>query len=154
MSRLINVFVGFFLVTPFVAMAQAKIDLSAQHYKLHEEIRAKVQNIGSRSVTICVEFGQTSHKSDGEVESTPIPFWVQRNDHGKWGTLLIGPDVGSLRVPVLLDAGESNDFSIRLIDSGRMRLRLEYWPRPIPKLDCHARPRGAKRVTSAVFTVE
>jgi hypothetical protein len=153
MSRLIPALMGLFLIAPFAA-AQAKIDIPAQHYKVRQEIHAKVQNFGIRPVTICVEFGQTSPKADGETESTPSPFWVQRNSDGKWGTLIIGPDVGSMRAAVLLDAGESKEFSIRLNDSGRMRLRLDYWPRPISNLDCHAPPKGSKRVTSAVFTVE
>jgi hypothetical protein len=133
--------------------AQVKITVPAQQYKVGKEIPAKVQNTGSYAVTFCVEFGQTWMK-EGEVENTPSPFWVQRNNDGKWGTLLIGPDVGSIRGPIVLQAGESKDFPFRLNDSGRMRLRLYYWRGSVPSLDCHAPPKGMKLLTSASFTVE
>src|SRR6266850_1352453 len=89
-----------------------------------------------------------------QVKITPSPFWVQRNDNGKWGTLMIGPDVGSARAAVVLEAGESKEFPFRLNDSGKMRLRLNYRRGSIPELDCHALPKGLKLATSAVFTVE
>jgi hypothetical protein len=89
-----------------------------------------------------------------DVESTPSPFWVQRNSNGKWGTLMIGPDVGSARASVALEAGESKEFAFRLNDSGRMRLRLNYWRGSISKLNCHTTPKGSKLATSGVFTVE
>jgi len=44
-----------------------------QRYTVHEEIHAKVENMGHNAVTFCVEFGQTSMKGD-EVESTAIAF--------------------------------------------------------------------------------
>src|ERR1700730_11282278 len=97
----------------------------------------KCKNVGKHSVTLCVEFGQTSSNAD-EIESTPSPFWVQRNNVGKWGTLIIGPDVGSSMAAVVLDAGESHEFPFRLIDAGIMRLRLNYRHGSMPDLDCHA----------------
>jgi len=63
------------------ATAQVKISLPAQKYKAQEQIRAKVENMSDSAITFCVEFGQTSMK-DGEVESTPSPFLVQRSDNG------------------------------------------------------------------------
>ncbi len=152
MTRLILT-LGLSLILCTPAIAQVKITVSAQQYKVHEEIHARVENTGKGAITFCVEFGQTSMK-DGEVESTPLPFWVQRNDNGKWGTLLIGPDVGSLKAYLVLQAGESKDFPFRLVDSGRMRLRLSYWRGTVPNLNCHAPPRGSKLLTSAVFTIE
>jgi hypothetical protein len=67
---------------------------------------------------------------------------------------MIGPDVGSIRAAVVLEAGESREFPFRLIESGRMRLRLNYWRGSIPNLDCHAPPKGLKLLTSTVFTIE
>jgi hypothetical protein len=126
MARLILVFLVLLLIQPTVAITQVKITVPAQRYKVQEKIPAKVENEGNGAVTFCVEAGQTSSK-EGEIESTPSPFWVQRSSNGKWGTLMIGPDVGSLRAAVVLEAGESKEFPLRLNDSGRMRLRLNYW---------------------------
>ncbi|HXN21484.1 MAG TPA: hypothetical protein VOA41_01925 [Candidatus Dormibacteraeota bacterium] len=153
MTRLILATLGLSLILANAAIAQVKITVPSQQYKVYEEIHAKVENTGNQALTFCVEFGQTSTKG-GEVERTPSPFWVQRNGNGKWGTLMIGPDVGSARAAVVLEAGESKEFPFCLNDSGRMRLRLNYWRGSIPKLDCHAPPKGVKLVTSAVFTIE
>jgi hypothetical protein len=141
------------LILATAASAQVKITVPAQQYKAHDEIHAKVKNTGNNAVTICVEFGQTSMKA-GEVETTPSPFWVQRNDNGKWSTLMIGPDVGSARASVVLEAGESKEFPFRLNDSGQMRLRLNYWRGSIPKLNCHRPPKDSRLATSSAFNVE
>jgi hypothetical protein len=153
MKRIILSILGISLILAAAPVAQVKITAPAQRYKIHEQIRAKVENTGNDAVTFCIEFGQTSMKGD-EIESTPSPFWVQRRGNGKWGTLLIGPDVGSFRGAVVLEAGESKEFPFRLNDSGTMRLRLNYWRSSIPNLDCHTRPKGLKLVTSAVFTID
>jgi hypothetical protein len=153
MARLVLVTLGLSQILATAAIAQVKIAVPAQQYKAHEGIHAKVENTGNNAVTFCVEFGQTSMKG-ADVESTPSPFWVQRNDNGKWGTLMIGPDVGSIRAAVVLEARESKEFPFRLNDSGRMRLRLNYWRGSIPNLDCHVPPKGMRQATSAVFIVE
>ncbi len=153
MKRLVLSSLWFCLILTTAANAQVKITIPAQPYRVGEEIPAKVENTGRYEVTFCVEFGQTSMK-EGEIESTPSPFWVQRNDDGKWSTLLIGPAVGSNRGPIVLQAGESMGFPFRLNDSGRMRLRLNYWHGSFPDLDCHAKPKGIKLLTSAVFAIE
>jgi type II secretory pathway component PulJ len=44
---------------------------------------AKLENQTSRPITVCVQFGQWSPKGD-TIESTPSPFFVERNDNGKW----------------------------------------------------------------------
>ena len=67
---------------------------------------------------------------------------------------MIGPDVGSLKTREVLDPGKSLEFPFRLGDSGQMRLRLNYWNGALPSLDCHAPPKTAKLVTSAVFAIE
>lgn len=154
MARLILASLGFSLIAPIAAVAQVKISVSPLHSKSYLEIHAKVEDTGNRPITFCIEVGQTSPKGGGEIEATPSPFWVQRNDNGKWGTLLIGPDVGSFRAAQLLEAGKSLDFPFRLSATGKMRLRLNYWRGSIPSLDCHAPPKGSKLVTSAVFTIE
>lgn len=136
------------------ATGQVTIHVSPQHQKKYETIHARVANTGSRPVTFCIEVGQTSPKGGGEIETTPTPFWVQRNNDGRWSTLMNGPDVGSFRNPEVLDPGKSLEFPLRLGDSGQMRLRLNYWNGSLPSLDCHAPPKGAKLVTSAVFAIE
>jgi hypothetical protein len=75
------------------------------------------------------------------------------NTNGEWGTLLIGPDVGSLRVAQVLEAEKSAEFPFRLHDHGKIRLRLNYWRGSIPNLNCNAPPKGKKLVTSAAFTI-
>jgi hypothetical protein len=153
MARLNPATLGFSVILATTASAQVRIIVPAPQFKVHDEIHAKVENTGSNAVTFCVEFGQTSMK-EGDIESTPSPFWVQRSDNNKWGTLLIGPDVGSARASVVLQPRESRVFPFRLNDTGKMRLRLNYWRGSIPKLDCHAPAKGAKLVTSRVFTIE
>lgn len=142
------------VLSALTAAAQATIHISPQNRKKYEKIQATLENTGSKPITFCVEVGQTSPKGVGEVESTPSPFWVQRNNNGRWSTLMIGPDVGSFQSPQVLDSRESVEFPFRLGDSGQMRLRLNYWQGSLPRLDCHAPPKGARLVTSAVFTVE
>jgi len=139
---------------PLVAAAQVKINIPPQHQKKYETIHASVENAGSKPVTFCIEMGQTSPKGNGEIETTPLPFWVQRNNNGKWVTLMIGPDVGSFKSAEVLDPGKSVEFPFRLGDSGQMRLRLNYWNGSLPSLDCHAPQKSATLVTSAVFTIE
>jgi hypothetical protein len=153
MKRLVLSFLWLCPILITTATAQVKITLPTQQYKVGEEIPAKVENRGKYAVTFCVEFGQWSMK-EGEVESTPSPFWVQREDNEKWGTLIIGPDVGSFRGPVVLQAGESMGFPFRLNGPGRMRLRLNYWRGSFPDLDCHAKRKGIKLLTSTAFRIE
>jgi len=105
------------------AAAQVKIHIPTQHQKKYETIHASVENAGSKPVTFCIEFGQTSPKGSGEIETTPSPFWVQKDGNGKWSTLIIGPDVGSTRGPEVLASGNSLEFPFRLGDSGQMRLQ-------------------------------
>ena len=136
------------------ATAQVTIRVSPQRQKKYETVHARVENAGSKSVTLSIEVGQTSPKGAGDIETTPSPFWVQRNNDGRWRTLVIGPDVGSLRKAEVVDQGKSLEFPFRLGDSGQMRLRLNYWSGSLPNLDCHAPPKGAKLVTSAVFVIE
>jgi hypothetical protein len=150
MNRFILICLGLSLTFPFAAFAQVKISVPEQHYRLEENIHAKVENLGSDAVTFCVEFGQTSAKG---AESTPSPFWIQRESTGKWSTLIIGPDIGSKRAAVVLEAGESRDFPFRLNDPGRMRLRLNYWRGSILNLDCAEPPKELKLASSTIFTV-
>ena len=139
---------------PLAAAAQVRIIVPSQHQKKYETIQVSVDNAGRKPVTFCTEQGQTSPKGGGEIETTPSPFWVQRHENGSWGTLMIGPDVGSLKSTEVLDPGKSVKFAFRLADSGQMRLRLNYWNGSLEDLDCRTPPKGAKLVTSAVFTVE
>jgi hypothetical protein len=69
MARLILATLAFSLIVATSAVAQVKITIPAQQYKVQEQIRAKAENVGNSAVTFCVEFGQTSMKN-GEVEGT------------------------------------------------------------------------------------
>src|SRR5580704_9033095 len=133
MTRVAWMICGLSLMMPSIAVAQVIVSVPSRHYKAHEKINAKVENRTDNAVTFCVEVGQTS-SNNGEIESTPLPFSVERNSNGKWGTLMIGPDVGGVRGAIVTEAGESKEFPFRLNDSGRMRLRLNYWRGSIPTL--------------------
>jgi hypothetical protein len=146
------------LLTAFLAASTqggntpVKITLPAAQYKVQERINANVENIGTIPVTFCVEYGQWS-SNNGEIESTPSPFIVQAKARNKWSTLLIGPDVGSIRAPVVLKAGEAHEFPLRLNDVGTMRVLLYYWRGSKPELHCSEGLGGAKRVASPEFSV-
>jgi len=155
-TSIVTRIVAFALVFPAVvaaASAQVKITLPKQQYKVEEQIRAKVENAGRQPATICVEFGQWSPKR-GSIESTPSPFWVERNGDAKWHTLFSGPDVGSRRHAVELGAGKSLEFPLRLNDTGKMRLQLKYWLGSASEFDCTAPPKDMKQVRSTTFTVQ
>lgn len=113
------------LVSSF-ALAQVQVILPSKFFKPEEKIEAYIKNIGKDSVSVCVEFGQWS-PHNGTIETTPSPFYVEKKDHGNWNVLLIGPDIGSLRRPVTIEAGETQDFPFRLNTKGKMRLLLNYW---------------------------
>jgi hypothetical protein len=150
---LLSLALGLVLVLSGAAAAQVKIDLGGKHYGIQEKIRAKVENAGNLPMTVCVEMGQTS-PNGGETESTPSPFFVQKKGNRKWGTLMIGPDVGSTRMAAVLKPGESKEFPFRLSETGELRLRLNYWQGSIPKMNCNASPKGSKLAKSGVFTID
>jgi hypothetical protein len=90
---------------------------------------------------------------EGEAEASPSPFLVQRKNGSNWNTLFIGPDVGSSRHAVVLDAGKSHEFPFRLNDSGTLRLVLYYWQGSTPDLDCGGTTKRAKQIVSKPFVV-
>ena len=132
------------LSLPTATIAQVKIQIPTQHYRVRQEIHAKVENTGTYPVTACLTF---------LPESTISPFEVQQYGNGKWGTLLLAIDIAG-SVATVLDAGKSYEFPLRLNGPGRMRLRLNYWRGSIPDLHCNALPKGSKLATSTVFIVE
>jgi hypothetical protein len=152
MTRLpIVIFAALFLPgTP--AVKQPLIVLPNAHYAVHEQIRARIENMNDQPISICVEYGQWSMK-DGKLETTPLPFIVQRKLGSKWSALLIGPDVGSNRHSRVLDPKESAEFPFRLNDGGDIRLVLEYWPGSKGDWICGPDPKGGKRATSTTFLV-
>jgi hypothetical protein len=148
MTRLIFASFGLSLILTTTGLAQVKISVPGQHHSRKEEIHAKVENTGRQPITLCVGFA-------GVSGSTPSPFWAQRNNGGKWSTLLLGSDLGpAFGSAVVLEAGHSEEFLLRLNYSGNIRLRLDYWRGAIPNLACASQPKGSKVVTSAVFTIE
>jgi hypothetical protein len=133
-----------------VASAQVQVTVPAHEFIANETIPATVQNDGREPVTFCVEFGQTStHVATTEV--TPIPFVIQAISKGAWHALLVGPDVGSSRHAVVLEAGKSIEFPFRLNATGNVRLLLIYWQGSLPELECSKPPKGSHVVKSNAF---
>ena len=115
--------------------AQVRVLLPATKFEALELIRATVQNGTTEPITYCIEFGQTS-PTGASTEGTPFPFIIQRNVNGGWQNLLIGPDIGSILAPSVLDAGQSAAFPFRLNQNGSLRILLRYWPGSHPDLNC------------------
>jgi hypothetical protein len=119
-----------FLISPFLA-SQVRVSTNGSVFKTHERIDVQVTNAGKDAVSYCIEVGQTSSKAGNgtpaDVETTSIPFYVQSHNGDRWGTLMIGPDVGSSRQPMVLKPGESQRYPFRLSDRGQMRIVLDYW---------------------------
>jgi len=153
MSRIGLVALSLWLFSALAASAQVRVTVSAQQYTAQEQIQAKIENSSARPITICIEIGQSSPTGAG-TEPTPSPFSVEQMDEGKWHTLLLGPDVGSLRHAEDLGAGKSLVFPFRLGARGKMRLRLDYWLGSRPDLNCTVPPQDVKQVTSTAFRVE
>ena len=130
--------------------AQVRIIIPKRHYQPQEQIPAKLENQTSQPITVCVQLGQSSPKGD-TIESTPSPFFVERNDNGKWSVLLNGPDIGSNSQPVEVDSGKSLEFPFRLNDEGTMRLRLDYWIGSRPDARCNGPAKGTKHLSSETF---
>lgn len=133
------------LMLPSATVAQVRIQIPQQHYKIREEIRTKVSNTANYPVTVCLGF---------LPDSIVSPFEIQQYGNGKWGILLLGIDIGGGSVRTVLKPGQSYDFPFHLNDPGRMRLRLEYWRGSLPNLNCNDLPKGSKLTTSKTFTVE
>lgn len=109
------------------ASAQVKIQVPESSYRSHDKIDVEILNTGSKDVTFCVEYGYMSFVDSNNTEMTPTPVYVQRKVARGWDTLMTGPDVGSLRVPVSLVSGESQHYPFRVNDHGTVRLVLDYW---------------------------
>jgi hypothetical protein len=101
--------IPFLIFASVCAMCQVHVTVPTQSFKASERIAAMVANVGDHEFLYCVEVGQASFKGPGveNMEATPIPFYVQRKSGRKWGTLLIGPDIGSFRSSVVLEPGPS-----------------------------------------------
>src|SRR5271169_480222 len=142
----------FFLGTPGETL---EIRVHGEQFKALEHILVEVENRGKTPIAICVELGQTS-PSPGEngIQAVPSPFVVQANSAGEWHTLMIGPDVGSSRHPVVLEPDKSMPFPLRLSERGEMRLVLSYWLGALPDLDCGHTPRAEKQLKSKTFSVQ
>jgi hypothetical protein len=131
-----------------------RITIPTRQFKALERIPAEIENPSTEPITFCVEFGQTSPSPDENgIEATPSPFAVQAHSEGEWHTLLIGPDVGSSRHPVVLEAGKTAQFPFRLRQTGQIRLVLWYWVGGMPDLDCGHPPKREKRLESEAFGV-
>jgi len=134
------------------AFGQLEIRIPQQRYKQHHRIDVVIANISTKQVSFCVEYVHSSFRDADHTESTPTPVYVQRKDKRGWGTLLIGPDVGSMRQSASLGAAESQQYPFRLSDAGEMRIMVDYW---IGESDrtCQ-QPKGRKTAKSRVFVIE
>jgi len=144
MTRLILASLALSFILPSATIAQVKIQIPTQHLKAQQGIQAKVLNMDSYPVTVCLMLLS---------ESTLSPFEIQKYGNGKWGTLLLATDIAG-SVATVLEAGQSYEFPFRLDGPGTMRLRLAYWRGSITDMHCNALPKGSKITTSTVFTVE
>jgi len=134
------------------AFEQLEIRIPRQRYKQHDRIDVVIANSSTKQVSFCIEYGHSSFQDADHPEPTPTPVYVQRKDKRGWGTLLIGPDVGSMRHSASLGAGESQVYPFRLSDAGEMRIMVDYW---IGENDrtCQ-QPKGRKTAKSRVFVIE
>lgn len=133
-----------------VGTAQVRITLPKNHYRVQEEIPAKIENHGRHGVVFCVEIGRVSQVGN-EIKSTPTPFVIERESANEWGVLMKGPDVGGSRQPLQLEAGKSVEFPFRLTDAGTLRLRLDYWKASSQSLDCTRSAKGSRKAWSKAF---
>ena len=141
-----------FLSLPGFPSRQVSIDVAREQFNSRETIPAIITDRGKDPITFCVEFAQTSVASPSdEPEHTPIPFLVQQS--GKWGTLMIGPDIGSIRAPVTLGPGKSISYPFRVAANGKIRLVLFYWMGDQPDLSCEHPPKRPSRVESKPFLI-
>jgi hypothetical protein len=92
------------------AVGQMQIRIPQQRYKQHDSIDVVIANTTRKDVSFCVEFGY--YRDAEHIEATPTPVYVQRNYRGKWGTLLIGPDIGSIRHSFIVGAGRVAALSV------------------------------------------
>ncbi len=134
-----------------IAVAQVEVSVPASVFKQEGSIEARVTNKSSLPVSYCVEFGQWS-PHNGTIDSTPTPFHVESKIGDRWSTLMNGPDVGSSRRPIALDAGASNEFPFRLNDTGQMRLVLYYWIGERNNV-CNDSTKERKTARSKVFSI-
>jgi len=143
------------LVFSRFVVSQVRMATSHTDFTSHDRIDVQITNSGKNAVSYCVEFGQISFKTGTgtaeDMEHTPIPFYVQKENGGKWGTLLIGPDIGSSRHAVMLKAGESQHYPFRISDRGRMRLVLDYWRGENDDVCEH--PKAKKTTRTNIFVV-
>jgi hypothetical protein len=146
-------FIVFLLLSPIV-QSQVRVRTVGAEFKSHDRIDAQITN-AKGTVSYCVEFGQHSFKAASgtveDMETTPIPFYVQRQNDRKWATLLIGPDIGSSKHVVVLKPGQSQHYPFRLSDRGRMRLVLDCLDGENEKA-CEY-PKGKKTTRSNAFVV-
>jgi len=133
------------------AVAQLELSVPSGPFKSEDRIRAEVTNKSGVRISYCVEFGQGSPHA-GTLESTPVPFHVERNTGYKWNVLINGPDEGSSRRPITQEAGTSNEFPFRLNNTGQMRLVLYYWLGDRSDV-CDESAKGKKTAKSKVFSI-
>ena len=133
--------------------AQVKVVVPRREYPSEYKIPARLENLTSAPITVCVQLGLWSPNGTDTIEYTPSPFLVEQNDHDKWSVLLKGPDVGSNSQPVEVDTGQSMKFPFRLRVAGTMRLRLDYWIGSRPDMKCNVPRTDTKHSYSETFTL-
>ena len=143
-----------------IASAQAHLVLPKTRFDSLEPIGAAVRNDGRKPITLCVELSQWFFHGD-ETNFAPSPFLFQipakrkwkQLFRKKWATILIGPDIGSIRAPAVLQSGRQYDFPFRLDGhAAELRLLLYYWDGDREDA-CSVHARGARKVASIAFQI-
>src|SRR5271165_942684 len=90
--RMIRLLAFIVLLSPFL-VSQARVSTNGTEFNVHDRIEVQVTNAGQDAVSYCMEVGQTSFKTGSgraaDVEPTPMPFYVQKQSHERWSTLLL-----------------------------------------------------------------
>lgn len=136
----------------FAASAQVKIDVPEHNYKARDKIDVTISNLGKTEITFCVEYGYMSYADSGHSEFTPTPVYVEQKGPRRWGSLITGPDVGSIPHPETLGEGQSRWFPFRVNAHGTVRIGLQYRLGSDPHF-CDDR-KGARIARSRAFPIE
>ena len=112
---------------PVAIAAQVQIVIPPMAYKSQDRIDVGIMNRSSGEVSYCVQIGFVSYADADHPEATPTPVYVQQRTERGWGTLMIGPDIGSTLNVETLQPEESRTYPFRLNVHGTVRVLLRYW---------------------------
>jgi hypothetical protein len=114
---------AFLLVMVIMSASPAScggVRVSVAEIKSDGQVTLVVANGSTRPVAFCATFA--SKATDIGV---PNPFEIQVRRRGRWETLLSEPDVGNVRAALMVEAGETKQFPVRL-EAGTYQAILRY----------------------------